>query len=65
MKYRDVKRALIDQGCTEKDSRGDHVKWFCPCGHHSVPVDTARETSQGVIRDIIKKLACLPEGWLQ
>ncbi|TAM91711.1 MAG: type II toxin-antitoxin system HicA family toxin [Jatrophihabitans sp.] len=65
MRYREIEAALLRNGCRWTDSKGDHVKWYCPCGRHSVPVDTARTISPGVVRDIIKKLACLPEGWLQ
>jgi hypothetical protein len=31
---------------------------------HDVAVET-RIVSPGVVRDTVRKLACLPEGWLQ
>lgn len=42
-----------------------HEKWFCPCGKHIAVVTQARVVSPGVVDDTIKKLACLPKGWLQ
>lgn len=64
MRYRDLRRALQAQGCTSRQGKGSHVVWYCPCGKHVVPVPTHREVSPGVVRDIIAKLDCLPEGWL-
>ena len=34
MKYRDVEAALLVGGCTWKQGKGDHIKWYCPCGNH-------------------------------
>lgn len=65
MQYRDLARALLDNGCTPKEGKGDHQKWYCPCGKHMAVVVRARTVSPGVVRDTIRKLACLPEGWLQ
>jgi len=38
--------------------------WYYPCGEHVAVVTQARIGSPGVVGDVIKKLACLPEGWL-
>jgi hypothetical protein len=65
MRYRDIEAALLAWGCTAKQGRGDHEKWFCPCGQHIAVITQAKEVSAGVVRDTIKKLSCLPEGWLQ
>ena len=65
MKYRDVSRALLAAGCTWKDGKGDHEKWFCPCGEHIAVVTTGRKVKAGVVGDTIGKLSCLPEGWLK
>jgi hypothetical protein len=65
MQYRDMARALIDNGCTPKEGKGDHQKWYCPCGKHMAVVTQTRIVSPGVVRDTINKLACLPKGWLQ
>ena len=67
MKYRDVERALLANGCTWKQGKGDHIKWYCPpsCGNHVAVVTQARNVSAGVVADTINKLACLPAGWLQ
>lgn len=65
MKFRDIERALLANGCTWRDGKGSHVVWYCPCGQHLVPVQRHREVSPGVVGDVIKKLACLAEGWLQ
>jgi hypothetical protein len=65
MRYRDVERALLANGCKWRPGKGDHVKWFCPCGKHIAVVTQARIVSAGVVADTITKLACLPAGWLQ
>lgn len=62
---RDLARALLDSGCRPKEGKGDHQKWYCPCGKHMAVIVEARIVSPGVVRDTIKKLACLPEGWLR
>jgi hypothetical protein len=45
--------------------KGDHQKWYCPCGEHMAVVVEAQIVSPGVVRDTVRKLACLPEGWLR
>lgn len=65
MKYRKVRKALEAQGCTSKPGKGDHEKWYCPCGQHMAIVTRPGEVSEGVVGDTIKKLGCLPKGWLQ
>jgi hypothetical protein len=65
MKYRDIERALLSNGCTWKPGKGDHEKWFCPCGKHAAVVTRARVLSPGVVADVVTKLSCLPAGWLQ
>ncbi|MFJ8815119.1 MULTISPECIES: type II toxin-antitoxin system HicA family toxin [Amycolatopsis] len=65
MRYRDVKRALLDQDCTHKTTKGSHEKWVCPCGQHQVIIPNHRVVSPGVVRDAVAKLTCLPKGWLQ
>jgi hypothetical protein len=65
MRYRDIQAALLDSGCRWTQGKGDHEKWYCPCGEHMAVVATARVVSPGVVGDLIKKLACLPKGWLQ
>ncbi len=64
MKYRDVRKALLAQGCQSKPGKGDHEKWYCPCGQHIAVVTRGGTLSAGVVGDTIKKLACLPKGWL-
>lgn len=65
MKYRDLRAALLAQGCTSKQGKGDHEKWYCPCGKHIAVVTKPGVVSPGVVADTMKKLACLPEGWLR
>lgn len=65
LRYRDLVRVLVQQGCTSKEGKGDHQKWYCPCGKHMAVVVETRIVSPGVVRDTIAKLACLPKGWLQ
>ena len=67
MKYRDDERALLANGCTWKQGKGDPIKWYCPssCGKHVAVVTQARNVSAGVVAATITKLACLPAGWLQ
>jgi hypothetical protein len=50
MKYRDVERALLASGCTWKQGKSDHIKWYCPssCGKHVAVVTQARNVSAGV-----------------
>jgi hypothetical protein len=64
MRYRDVRKALLREGCSSKSGKGDHEKWFCPCGQHIAVVTRGGTVSAGVVGDLIKKLACLPKGWL-
>ena len=64
-KRRDVVRALLSNGCTVKTDTGDHTKWICPCGQHSANIPRHGTISPGVVSNTIKRLACLPEGWLQ
>ena len=65
MKLREVEAAMRDHGCEVLRDRGPHTKWGCPCGEHTVPVPRHTVISPGVVRDVIKRLVCLPEGWLQ
>jgi hypothetical protein len=65
MKYRDLASALTRNGCRSRPGKGDHEKWFCPCGKHIAVVTKPGEVSPGVVADTMKKLTCLPKGWLQ
>jgi hypothetical protein len=65
MKRADVDRALRQNECSVKSDTGDHTKWECPCGAHSANIPRHREISPGVVTNTIKRMACLPEGWLQ
>jgi hypothetical protein len=65
MKYREIRKALVAARCSNRNAKGDHEVWYCPCGKHMAVVVTARVVSAGVVGDMIKKLACLEEGWLQ
>lgn len=65
MKYRDVRVALLAQECISKQGKGDHEKWYCPCGKHIAVVTQSRTVSPGVVADTTKKLPCLTKGWLQ
>lgn len=62
IKCRELRAALLRQGCVSKQGKGDHEKWYCPCGRHIVVVTQARVVSPGVVGDAINKLACLPKG---
>lgn len=64
MKLRLVISALKKHGCTQQGGK-EHEKWNCPCGEHSANIPRHRQISPGVIGDTIKRMACLPEGWLQ
>jgi len=64
MKRTDVNRALRRHGCWIK-SEGDHTKWVCPCGQHSANIPRHVTVSDGVVGDTIRRMACLPKGWLQ
>lgn len=65
MKRRMVDRALYFAGCTVRSDRGAHTKWVCPCGQHSANVPRHAVISPGVVNDMIKRMQCLPGGWLQ
>ena len=65
MKLRDMESALLAQGCRVLSDRGEHTKWGCPCKAHSANIPRHRVISPGVVRDTIRRMACLPEGWLQ
>ena len=65
IQYRVVEHKLLALGCSWKPGKGDHVKWFCPegCGQH-IAVLVRGVVSAGVAADTVKKLSCLPKGWL-
>lgn len=65
MKYRDVAKRLRAQGCTSAQGKGDHEKWYCPCGNHIAVITQSGDVSAGVVKDTIQKMTCLPKGWLQ
>lgn len=65
MRYKEVRAALLSQGCLPKQGKGDHEKWYCSCGQHIAVLTQARVVSPGVVADAITKLSCLPKGWLQ
>ena len=65
MKYRTVAAILKAAGCTSRPAKGDHEVWICPCGKHKAAITRPGEISAGLVRDVIKKFTCMPEGWLQ
>ncbi|MEU0493841.1 type II toxin-antitoxin system HicA family toxin [Nocardiopsis sp. NPDC006139] len=67
MKRRQVEQALGRHGCVQSrnSGRGNHEKWIRPCGEHRAIIPRHGELSPGVIADTIKRMKCLPEGWLQ
>jgi hypothetical protein len=65
MKLRDLNRALSRAGCSVKATSGGHVKWVCPCGQHSANIPRHAQVSPGVVADTMKRMTCLPGGWLQ
>jgi predicted RNA binding protein YcfA (HicA-like mRNA interferase family) len=65
IRYRDMARALKRAGCESRPGKGDHEVWTCPCGKHRAVITKPGEVSPGLVRDAIKKLECLEEGWLE
>lgn len=65
MSYWSMARALRQQRCTSRPGKGDHEKWYCPCGLHMTVVTRSPTVSPGVVRQAIARLECLPKGWLQ
>lgn len=65
MKRREIETALREQQCRPLRNKGGHEVWGCPCGQHRFALPNHTVTSPGVVRDAVRKLACLPEGWLQ
>lgn len=55
-------RHLRTHGCTPKQGKGGHEKWYCPCGRHMTVVTQTREVSPGLARQPVERLECLPEG---
>lgn len=62
--YREMVKAMRAHGYTSKPGKGDHEKWYCPCGSHMTPIARTREVSPGLVRQAVARLSCLPEGWL-
>ncbi len=65
MRRREVVRALRKRKCEIDSDSGKHTKWKCPCGQHSANIPRHTDISPGVVADTIKRMVCLPKGWLQ
>lgn len=66
MKRRDMVRKLRAAGCKDQvPDAGRHTKWLCPCEMHTYPLPRHGEISPGVVADAIKRLPCLPKGWIK
>lgn len=65
MRKREVVKALRQAGCVVVSDDGGHAKWACPCGRHSANIPRHTVVSVGVVRDTIRRMDCLPKGWLQ
>ncbi len=65
MKKRDMVKALNDAGATKIRDKGNHEVWRCSCGQHMTQVPRHNEVTPGVVRSIIKDMACHKEGWLK
>jgi hypothetical protein len=67
MSKRDVVTALLRQKCRKLSDAGRHEKWGCPltCRPHVTSLPRHDEITAGVVRNLIRDLKCLPEGWLQ
>jgi hypothetical protein len=62
--YWTIATALRRNGCTSRKGKGDHEKWYCPCGRHMTVITRSPVVSPGVVRQAIARMSCLPEGWL-
>lgn len=51
-------RFLVSNGCTSREGKGNHIKWYSPYGEHMAVITEARIVSPGVVRDTIAKLVC-------
>jgi hypothetical protein len=67
MTKRQVVAALLRQECRKLSDSGRHEKWGCPlnCRQHVTSLPRHDEITAGVVRNLIRDLKCLPEGWLQ
>jgi hypothetical protein len=67
MAKRLVVAALLRAGCRKISEHGKHEKWGCPigCAQHVTALPRHDEITAGVVRNLIRDLKCLPEGWLQ
>lgn len=66
MTLREVTKALKRNGAEVVSDDGSHTKWQCSCGaKHSANLPRHKVVSPGVVSDTIKRMGCLPKGWLQ
>ena len=65
IRRRELEKALISNGCSGISDRGEHTKWGCPCEEHTANIPRHNMISPGVVASTIKRMACLPKGWLQ
>lgn len=64
-RYRDITKAMRSHGCSSKPGKGDHEKWYCSCGQgHMTVITRTTVVSPGLVRQAIRNLPCLPEGWI-
>jgi hypothetical protein len=67
MPKRQVAAALARQGCRKTGDSGKHEKWDArwESRQHLSSLPRHDEITAGVVRNLIRDLKCLPEGWLQ
>lgn len=67
MTKRQVVAALLRQKCRKLSDSGKHEKWGCAlsCRQHVTSLPRHDEITAGVVRNLIRDLKGLPEGWLQ
>lgn len=67
MAKRLVVAALLRNHCRKLSEHGKHEKWGCPliCREHVTSLPRHDVITPGVVRNLIRDLEGLPEGWLQ
>jgi hypothetical protein len=62
-----VLAALRRHGCRKLSEDGKHEKWGCPQSFqlHVTLLPRHDERTAGVLRNLVRDLKCLSEGWLQ
>lgn len=66
MSTKDLRKLLIELGCTKGDTKGSHEKWTAPTGHSTTIKAAEKQQMPGTLRSIQSALApALGPTWLE